>query len=321
MSARLLRPAALIAGLALCAAAVGLGPSGAVAQPTSADAPAVQCLAPKVADAFTVGRSARAKDPHELTPAQATRLETTFTKALAAKGVTSRTGTAAKTVTGAAAFTPTVIKVRWHTIKNGSSGALSPTQIANQISVLNQAYAGSGFSFSLVSTTTTDNATWYSGLDHGSSAERAMKTALHVGGKADLNIYTARLAGDLLGWATFPRTIVDPMDGVVLLDQSVPGGTAAPYNLGDTATHEVGHWLNLHHTFLNGCSRIGDYVTDTPAEASPASGCPTGRDTCTLPGLDPIKNFMDYSHDACMDHFTAGQRTRMQNSWVAFRAS
>jgi len=320
MSARLLRPAALITGLMLCAAAVGLGPSAAVAQQTSGESAAVECLEPATSEVFSVGRSSRAKDPHDLTPVQASRLEASFTKALAAKGVTTPSGRAAKTVSGAAAFTPTVIKVRWHTITSGSSGVLSPSEIASQIAVLNNAYSGTGFSFSLVSTTTTNNPAWYSGLGYGSAAERAMKTSLHVGGKTDLNIYTADLAGDLLGWATFPKSTVSVMDGVVLLDESLPGGSAAPFNLGDTATHEVGHWLNLHHTFLNGCSRLGDYVSDTAPERSPASGCPTGRDSCTLPGLDPIKNFMDYTADACMDHFTPGQRARMQNSWLAFRA-
>ncbi|WP_353953157.1 zinc metalloprotease [Knoellia sp. S7-12] len=323
MSVRPMRTVALVAASILSAASLGLSATSASAVSTSGDpGVAAECATEVHADEVTAGRGApRSRDPHDVSTAQAKAMDAELAKVLAAKGLTrSSSGEARKPGGGGGAFVPATIDVHWHTITDGAKGVLTASEINSQISVLNSAYAGTGFTFALKSTTTTNNATWYNGLTYGSSAERNMKNTLYTGDKSDLNVYTANLGDDLLGWATFPKSRTTSMDGVVLLDESLPGGTAAPYNQGDTGTHEVGHWLNLFHTFQGGCSdTAGDYVTDTPAEASPASGCPTGRDTCTLPGLDPIKNFMDYTTDVCMDHFSAGQKTRMQNAWVAFR--
>ncbi|MGK4002028.1 zinc metalloprotease [Sorangium sp. So ce1036] len=218
------------------------------------------------------------------------------------------------------------IPVHFHVINKGqglANGDVTDAMIADQIQVLNDAYASTGFSFTLVSVDRTTNATWYT-MSLGSSAERQAKKALRVGGADHLNLYSANPGGGLLGWATFPwdaQRYVDE-DGVVLLYSTLPGGYAAPYNEGDTGTHEVGHWLGLFHTFQDGCRKSGDSVDDTPAERSPAYGCPVGRNTCRDQGTtqyDPIENFMDYTDDSCMDTFTPGQSKRMMDAWLAYR--
>lgn len=201
--------------------------------------------------------------------------------------------------------------------------------IAAQMDVLNDAFAGTtatdaadtAFRFDLVKTTWTVNAAWAQ-VTPGKT-EKDMKAALHEGDSETLNVYSADIGGGLLGWAYFPKGYNngrDFIDGVVILDESMPGGTAAPYNGGDTLTHEVGHWMMLEHTFANGCTPVGDGVEDTPREAFPQFGCPEGVDSCAAPGLDPVHNFMDYTVDDCMDMFTEGQAARMSDAWLAFRA-
>ncbi|WP_412516178.1 zinc metalloprotease [Actinomadura madurae] len=210
------------------------------------------------------------------------------------------------------------VRVHFHVVY-GSAGNVSDAVLNNQLDVLNDAYAGSGVTFTLAEIKRTQNASWFSDPER---YESQMKNALHTGDAQDLNFYTADLGSSLLGWATFPSEYSSQpsMDGVVVHYQSLPGGSLGNYNEGDTGTHEVGHWMGLYHTFQDGCGGQGDRVSDTPAEQSPASGCPTGRDTCSTAGADPIHNFMDYSYDACMYEFTPGQAERMQSQWAAYRA-
>lgn len=197
-----------------------------------------------------------------------------------------------------------------------------------QMQVLNDSFSGqtsqtasdSPFRFDLTTTEYVVNETWATVAP--GKTEKEMKAALHQGDARTLNVYAADIGGGLLGWAYFPKGYNhgrDYVDGVVILDESMPGGTAGKYALGDTLTHEVGHWMMLEHTFAHGCSAAGDYVADTPKEAVPQFNCPEGADTCKAPGLDPIRNFMDYTQDSCMNEFTPGQVERMNDAWLDFR--
>ncbi|HEY5923687.1 MAG TPA: zinc metalloprotease [Kofleriaceae bacterium] len=217
--------------------------------------------------------------------------------------------------------TGATIDVHFHVITNTSgAGNVSDSMIANQVDVLNDAFAPTGYSFRLVSTDRTANNIWFT-AGPGTSGEQQMKNALRRGTADDLNIYSSNPGGGLLGWATFPSSYASRPsdDGVVLLYASLPGGGAVPYDEGDTGTHEVGHWMGLYHTFQGGCSKKGDLVDDTAPERSSAFGCPVGRDSCRGGGLDPIRNFMDYTDDDCMDHFTAGQDVRMDAQFTTYR--
>ena len=220
------------------------------------------------------------------------------------------------------------INVYFHIIKDiTGAGDISDSVVAQQIAVMDDAFdfsalgANESWTWTLVATTRTTNATWYRATP-GSLAESQMKAALRQGSADDLNVYTGINNGTLLGWATFPANNSDTNknDGVVIDKDSVPGGSATNYNEGDTLVHEAGHWMGLFHTFQGGCFTSGDQVADTPAQASPTSGCPAFRDSCpTKPGPDPIHNYMDYSYDVCMTEFTPGQDARMDAKFSQFR--
>jgi len=205
-----------------------------------------------------------------------------------------------------------------HVIYSGNKGNVSTSAIKAQIKILNKAFRKHGFKFKLKGITRTNNNSWYKGC--AGNAERQITSKLAVNPRQNLNIYLCNPNGGILGWAYLPGSGITgtSRDGVFLLHSSLPGGNAAPYNKGDTGTHEVGHYLGLDHTFFGGCSDR-DKVSDTPAEKSPAFGCPIGRDTCAGGGKDPIRNFMDYTDDSCMNQFTSGQRSRMNKQVNAHR--
>lgn len=132
-----------------------------------------------------------------------------------------------------------------------------------------------------------------------------------------LNLWVCNLSGGLLGYAQFPGGAA-ATDGVVINYTAfgTTGTASAPYNKGRTATHEVGHWLNLRHIW--GDATCGnDLVSDTPVHNTSNGGCPSHpkSNSCGT-SAEMFMNYMDYTDDACMYMFTAGQKARMQALFV-----
>ena len=215
---------------------------------------------------------------------------------------------------------PGTIVVAFHVIHNGPTGLLTAAEVNAQIQELNLNFAPRGYVFVLGVVTFTNNAAWFN-LSTAAN-ELAMKTALAQAPAQTLNIYSCIPYG-YLGFAYLPWSFPEAsVEHSVFIDyRTLPGGSFVPYDLGRTATHEVGHYLGLLHTFQGGCAGSGDQVADTPAEATPTSGCPIGKDTCVSPGVDPIHNYMDYSDDLCYTEFTLGQGDRMCQMVNAYKPS
>ncbi|PHS08122.1 MAG: hypothetical protein COA88_07465 [Kordia sp.] len=140
------------------------------------------------------------------------------------------------------------------------------------------------------------------------------------------NVWVGGLTGGLLGYAQFPSNSTLPgmatnggpsiNSGVVCGTGTIGSvanpGTAAPYDLGRTLTHEVGHWIGLRHIWGDGDCSVDDFCADTPNASGSNFGCATGNDSCAADaGTDMVENYMDYSDDACMDTFTADQVLRI----------
>ena len=240
------------------------------------------------------------------------------------KQITARAKELAQANSSAAAAAP-VVPVYVHVMAAADgTGNVTDAQIAAQIDVLNKTFGGTesasasntGFTFTLAGTDRFFNNSW-----HQDKQSSTYRKATRKGGANVLNIWLVDF--QYLGVATFPWDYArnGAVDGVRVHFDSLPGGSIANYNLGETGTHEVGHWLGLYHTFQGGCTTTNDEVSDTPAQGTSTNGCPEGADTCSLPGLDPIHNYMDYSYDTCYTMFTPGQTSRMSTMWTAYRAA
>lgn len=240
----------------------------------------------------------------------------------------------------------TTIPVVVHVVYNSNSPAqnISDAQVKSQIDVLNQDFrlqnsdaasipapfqtlAGDArIEFVLATTDPDDNPT--TGITrtptqvNGFSADDQVKSSATGGIDAwptdrYLNIWVCQLGGGLLGYAQFPGGPA-ATDGVVVTHTGfgTTGTATAPFNLGRTTTHEIGHWLNLRHIWGddgNGCFG-SDFVDDTPNQAGPNTGRPTFPSvTCSNgPNGDMFMNYMDYTDDVGMFMFTQEQVIRMQ---------
>lgn len=246
---------------------------------------------------------------------------------------------------------PVVVHVVWNTTAENISDA----QVQSQIDVLNADFRRLNSDVSLVPSafsslaadvniefclaTVDPNGNPTNGITRTQTATTAFGTNDQVKSSATggvnawnttqyLNMWVCDISGGILGYAQFPGGSAST-DGVVVDFQyfGTVGTATAPFNKGRTATHEVGHWLNLRHIWGDdgtGCTG-SDLVADTPNAGGPNYGCPAfPKVSCTNgPNGDMFMNYMDYSDDACMYMFTNGQAARMQALFApgGFRAS
>jgi hypothetical protein len=227
---------------------------------------------------------------------------------------------------------PVVVNVLYKT----SAQNISDAQIQSQITVLNKDFQGTNtdynntpatfqgvragdtkikFILSQIVRKSTTKTSWTTNDAMKKTASGGINPTTPT---TALNLWSCNLSGGILGYAQFPGGST-ATDGVVIDDNAFgsTGTAAAPYGLGRTATHEIGHWLNLRHIW--GDATCGnDFVNDTPIAQGANGGCPAfpkyGSCSASVPMM--TMNYMDYTYDACMYMFTQGQNTRMQASFA-----
>jgi hypothetical protein len=226
---------------------------------------------------------------------------------------------------------PVVVNVLYRTAAEN----ISQAQVQSQIDVLNEDFSATNKDYNLSSTYQTvksgdikirfrlDTVIRKSTTKISWTTNDAMKKSSGGGlnptsPTTKLNIWVCTLSGGILGYAQFPGGNA-ATDGVVILNTGFgkTGTAKAPFNKGRTATHEVGHWLNLRHIW--GDATCGnDQVNDTPLHNTANYGCPAvdHRSTCAGTPVEMTMNFMDYTDDACMYMFSLGQASRMQATYA-----
>ena len=234
---------------------------------------------------------------------------------------------------------PTVtIPIAYHIVTGTGIQPPDEEAVLQQHEVMNEAYAGTGFRYVIAHIGYYVNDDWYGEVAPGTTsanndAALEMKTELAIDPATTLNVFFTEFSSErstLLGYGAFPTSWAEgrPEWSIINRIGTLPGGNAGSYNSGDTMVHEVGHNINLYHTFQSGCHAdsqcevAGDRVCDTPAQAGqPSTGCPGPNvDTCpTSAGNDDNENYMNYLIDQCAEAFTPGQATRAHESMAAFR--
>jgi hypothetical protein len=227
---------------------------------------------------------------------------------------------------------PVVVNVLYRTAAENISDA----QIASQIAVLNEDFAATNADYSKVPAiflgvragntnikfvlqSTIRKATTKTSWTTNDAMKKSSQGGINpTSPTTTLNLWACTMSGGILGYAQFPGGAA-ATDGVVILNTAFgrTGTAAAPFNKGRTATHEVGHYLNLRHIW--GDATCGsDLVGDTPAHTGANYGCPAAgvRSSCSGTPVMMTMNYMDYTDDVCMYMFSAGQKSRMNATYA-----